>query len=115
MPLTEFRGLDDGNIRPDEFERDDVLLQYGVLEYPPKDHFVLLQKCIVAGEELAPNVGERTVGGELAGVRSRITPVPGGNLILNDLSNGGFVSSCGRLELTRPERFGQIGERRLSW
>ena len=83
--------LDDCDIGPDEFERDDILLYCGVLENACKDHLMLLEKRGMAGEELSPDVRECPGEGERARVANGVSLVPCISLDLNDVANCGFI------------------------
>lgn len=85
------QGLDDRDIRPYEFERDDVLLYCRILENACEDHFMLLEKGRMPGEELSPDVGEGSGEGEGARVANRVSLVPRIRFELNDVSNCGFI------------------------
>jgi len=84
-------GLNDGDVGPYEFERDDFLLQLGVLEDPLEDHFVLLEELRIPNEKLPPNIRECSDGGEVLGVARCVAFVPGLDLVVDDVAKGGFI------------------------
>ena len=58
---------------------------------------MLFDKRLASCEELSPDVCERAVGSEMTRVGGGIPGIPGSNLFLNDVSNGGFIRrSLGR-------------------
>src|SRR5205814_1785755 len=84
-------GLDNRNVRPHEFQRYHALNEVGILEDGVEDRLVLLEKAIVACKELAADVGESAVGGEVLRVSDRISLIPGVDLILDDAANCRFI------------------------
>jgi hypothetical protein len=52
---------------------------------------MLFDKRLASSEELPSDVREGAVGGEMTRVCGCIAAIPGSNLFLNDVPNGGFV------------------------
>src|SRR6185295_6275639 len=85
------RGFEDGDVRPDESEGDDLLVQRRALEDSLKDDFMLLEITRIAGEELAPDIRERAGRREVARVADGVTLVPGLDLAPHNVANGSRI------------------------